>query len=86
MGLLAFGRDRDPPELALDLNPAFTSIAPDAAAPPLPPRNMPVAYAHAAPGVRGGILPGRHRVLMTTSLLLIRLKPRVRRGRVDLLF
>ena len=57
MGLLALGRDRDPPELALDLNPAFTSIAPDAAAPPLPPRNMPVAYAHAAPASAVGTLP-----------------------------
>ena len=57
MGLLALGRDRDPPELALDLNPAFTSISPDAAAPPLPPRNMPVAYAHAAPASAAGTLP-----------------------------
>ena len=58
MGLLALGRDRDPPELALDLNPAFTSIAPDAAAPPLPPRTtMPVAYAHAAPASAAGTLP-----------------------------
>ena len=57
MGLLALGRDRDPPELALDLNPAFTSVSPDAAAPPLPPRNMPVAYAHAAPASAAGTLP-----------------------------
>ena len=48
---------RDPPELALDINPAFTSISPDAAAPPLPPRSMPVAYAHAAPASAVGSLP-----------------------------